>query len=106
MPDTLKIILTTVGRRLDAERIARALVREKLVACANIFPRVVSVFRWKGKVQREREVAILLKTRSGRVKKAIQRLLALHPYDVPAVEVWNVTDVPKAFRKWVEGETS
>lgn len=106
MPEALKIIYTTCGNAKDAERMARALVKGRLVACANIVPGVVSVFRWQGKVQREKEVAILFKTRSGRVKKAVKRLLALHPYDVPAVEVWGVTDVPKAFKKWVDGETS
>jgi len=106
VPEALKIIYTTCASRRDAERLARALVKERLAACANIFPRIVSIFRWQGKIQREREVAVLLKTRAGKVKAAVRRLLELHPYEVPGIEVWGTSNIPKAFRKWVEGETS
>lgn len=105
MPDKLKIIYTTVGSESEAEALARALVSERLAACANILTPIRSIFRWEGKLTDEAEVAILFKTRAGKAKAAMMRIAELHSYDVPGIELWAVEDAPAPFRKWVEEET-
>lgn len=106
MPDKLKIIYTTVGSEAEAEALARALVSEKLAACANILPPIRSIFRWQGKLSDEAEVAVLFKTRAARAQAAVKRIGELHSYDLPGIEVWAVEDAPARFRQWIEEETS
>jgi len=80
----LLIGFCTVPDRDSAERIATALVTERLAACVNIVPQVTSVYRWQDKVERNEELLLLIKTAS-RVNTEVlkDRLLTLHPYDVP-----------------------
>lgn len=106
MPEGLKVIYTTCRTRKDADRLARTLLKERLVACSNIFPRVKSLYRWKNRVRIDTEVAVLLKTRARLVQVAVQRLQALHPYDLPAIEVWNVSHATQEFIAWVRLETT
>ena len=87
----------------EAEAIAAAeqLVGEGLVACGNILPAIVSVFRWQGEVQRAGEVAALFKTTGNRLDEACARLAELHEYDTPAVLGWLVDSAPPATREWL-----
>lgn len=105
MPEGLKIIYTTCRTTKDARRLARTLLNERLVACSNILPRVNSLYRWKKKVQHDTEVGVLFKTRARRVKAAVKRLRTLHPYDLPAIEVWDVSLTTEEFSAWVRQET-
>ena len=57
-----RIVLTTTGSVDEARRIAETLVERKLAACVNIVPKVVSIYRWKGKVEEAEEWMLLIKT--------------------------------------------
>src|SRR5947207_8549219 len=81
------LVLSTVGTRQDAERIAQALVGERLAACVNVAPGLVSTYRWKGAVAKEEELLLLIKTRAERVEELGARLRALHPYELPEMIV-------------------
>ncbi|HEV2817071.1 MAG TPA: divalent-cation tolerance protein CutA [Allosphingosinicella sp.] len=85
----------------EAERIAAALVEERLAACANILGACTSIYRWQGAVERAAEVPVLFKTSAAGAAKAIERIAALHSYDVPAVVVWPIADALPAYRDWV-----
>lgn len=100
----LRTLYTTVGSEEDAVRLARTLVDARLVACANFWP-IRSVFRWEDKVQDEGEVAMVLKTTEAQVESARAKVEAVHPYDVPCVEVWPVDAAAAGFAKWVRDET-
>lgn len=89
----------------EAVRIARALVEERLAACANILGPVRSMYRWEGKIQDAQEVAALFKTRAGSAEALIARLAELHGYDVPAAMVWPIADALPAYAQWVAAET-
>lgn len=91
-----------------AERIARELVERRLAACVNIVPGVVSIYRWQGKVERDTEHTLLIKTRDddAHIAKLMTELAALHPYDVPEIVVLGVADVNHAYGAWVKDETS
>src|SRR5262245_35605965 len=84
VPDPV-VVLSALGAPRDAERIARALVEERLAACVNVVPGVVSVYRWKGVVERENELLLVIKTLADRVDALKARLLELHPYELPEV---------------------
>lgn len=88
-----------------AERIARKLLEERLIACANLLPGVTSLFRWQGEVQREGEVMMLLKTRRSRVEALGARLAELHPYEVPELIAVTLEAGLPSYLAWVRDET-
>lgn len=97
-------VYVTVGSDEAARTLARQLVEERLVACVNLYP-VRSVFRWEGEVQEETEVALWAKTVEDRVHALMERVVELHPYDVPCVEVFPVVGGHVPFCDWVQAET-
>lgn len=88
-----------------AERIARALVEARVAACVNAIPGVVSVYRWKGEVQRDDETTLLIKTREERIADLKDAIAKLHPYEVPEIVVLPVVDVNASYAAWVDSET-
>ena len=86
----------------EAERIGRAVVADRLAACANIMAPVRSIYRWKGKVETVDEVALILKTTSARGDALITRIAGLHSYDVPCIESWPVEKILGTYAAWVE----
>jgi periplasmic divalent cation tolerance protein len=95
------LVLSAVGTRAEAERIAQALVEERLAACVNVVPGVVSVYRWKGAVHRDDEVLLLIKTRAERIEDLRVRLLALHSYELPEVVVLPIAGGHPAYLDWI-----
>ena len=78
------LVLVTCGSVVEARRIARAIVEERLAACVNILPgAVASVYRWKGKVESARERLLLIKTSRKRLAKLQLAVTRLHSYEVP-----------------------
>ena len=82
MADALELHVTMPDKE-RATALARALVDEGLAACVNIVPGVRSIYRWDGRLQEEEEVLCLIKTRQAVFDRARDRILALHPYEVP-----------------------
>lgn len=95
------VVLTALGAPLDAQRIARALVDERLAACVNIVPGVTSIYRWKGVVEQEAELMLVIKTMAQRVDALKKRLLELHPYELPEVVVIPIGDGHKPYLEWL-----
>ncbi|MDY7096836.1 MAG: divalent-cation tolerance protein CutA [Pseudomonadota bacterium] len=88
----------------DAETarvIAGTLLDEKLIACANILGRAESVFMWQGKLESAVETAVLFKTTTACLEKAIARLGALHPYDTPAITGWQCDEAHPDTLHWL-----
>jgi periplasmic divalent cation tolerance protein len=99
------IALTTVPVGDVGERIAQTLVDERLAACVVIQPRMTSIYRWDGHVQRDTEHQLVIKTTADRVDGVRQRLAALHPYDLPEFLVWTVSG-ESPYLEWVRAETA
>jgi len=95
------VVLSAVAAPPDAERIARALVEERVAACVNIVPGVVSVYRWKGVVEKEGELLLVIKTIGERVEQLKARLLQLHPYELPEVVVIPIGGGHGAYLEWI-----
>jgi periplasmic divalent cation tolerance protein len=91
-----------------ADTIADALVEERLAACVNAVPGVRSTYRWRGKIERDAETTLLVKTAAASLDRCVARLRALHPYEVPEIVVL-APDVAASFApyvQWVRDETT
>ncbi len=99
------ICLCTCPNPATADRIAEALVEERLAACVNLLPGLQSVYRWQGQVQRDAEVLLLIKTTRQRYPALQARLPQLHPYELPELlAVESVSGLP-AYLQWVAEST-
>ena len=99
------VVLVTTPTPERATEIARAVVGERLAACGNVVPALRSVYRWEGKVQEDEEALLVLKTTRARFDALRDRVLALHPYDVPEVIALPVVAGSAAYLDWIESET-
>lgn len=104
--EPLVVALSTVPDAQTAERIARALVDERLIACANLVPNLTSVYRWEGEVRADPEVLLLMKTRQALLPALGERLTELHPYDVPELISAPIEHGLPAYCGWVRDETA
>ena len=89
----------------EAERIGRAVVAERLAACANVLGGMKSIYWWQGAVQESAEAVLILKTTDARAAELVARVTALHSYECPCVETIAVAGGNAAFLAWVERET-
>ncbi len=90
-----------------ARRIAEALVEGRLAACVNILPRIRSVYRWKGEIERADEAAMIVKTTAARAVAARALIQSLHPYETPTIAALAV-DAERSGEKfvgWIASET-
>ena len=95
------IVLTTVGSSFDVEPLARGLVERRLAACVNVVDQVRSIYRWKDKVEDDREQLLIIKTTSEQVDELRGALVAMHPYDVPEFVVIRIDELSDAYRTWL-----
>lgn len=87
-----------------AESVVRRLLKERLIACGNLLPGAVSLYRWEGDIQRDEEVVVVLKTLQRLVPRLLERAGGLHPYDVPELLVQPVLAGGADYLEWVENE--
>jgi periplasmic divalent cation tolerance protein len=99
------LAVTTAPSMDEGRRIARTLVERRIIACGNVLPGAVSIFRWQGAIQEADEVVVLLKTRADRVGELKEALPALHPYEVPELIVVPITGGHGAYLDWLSAET-
>ena len=97
------LVLTTLGADVDAAALAQTLVDERLAACVNVLPVMMSVYRWKGTIETDREQQLVIKTTAAHVGALEARLRALHPYEVPEFLVVPVDGASDAYRDWLLG---
>jgi len=100
------VVYTTIDSIQDARRIAHTLVEEQLVACVNVIPNIESVYRWKGKIERENETILIAKTSDDNVKKTITRIKTLHSYDLPDIIVLPIIGGLKDYLDYITNQTS
>ncbi len=88
-----------------ARTLSRNLLKEKLIACANIIPGVESHYEWNGKRVKDKEVILFLKTQSKHYKKIEQFILKHHPYKIPCVLSWELSNGHGLFLSWIKQNT-
>ncbi len=100
------VVLITTPSQDEATKIARALVEARVAACANILPRIRSIFRWEGKTQEEDESLIIVKSQSQLFEKLSQTIKGLHSYAVPEIIALRITDGLPEYLQWLRDETN
>ena len=101
MREQCVVVLVTCPTRAVAKRIATQVVQRRFAACVNILPGIESQFWWKGRVDRCREVLLIIKTTAAGIPRLTQAIISLHPYDVPEVIALPVVAGHTPYLKWV-----
>lgn len=96
-----KIVLVTAPNLNTARRLARAALTARLIACANLIPKIESHYRWQGRLERSAEVLLVLKTTAPRVAALEQLVRTQHPYDTPEFVCLNLAGGSKKYLAWV-----
>ncbi|KJV65935.1 MULTISPECIES: divalent-cation tolerance protein CutA [Ehrlichia] len=97
----ISLIYTTAPTYEDAYRISSILLDNKLIACANIFNNVTSVYLWENEVHNNTECAIILKTTNNLVQDAANKIQEIHPYDTPAIVTIDSINANDKFIQWI-----
>ena len=105
MPTQCLMVFCTVPNAEKGGEIAEILVSERLCACVNLMNDLKSFYWWSGKVQKDPEALMILKTTTDKYEALEQRILALHPYRVPEVLALPVVQGSGAYLDWVRAET-
>jgi len=96
------VCFVTASSRAEARRIGDAVVEERLAACANVIGPIASTYWWKGKIARDVEVLVILKTRRDLVAKLAARVRALHAHEVPEIVALPIIGGNRAYLKWID----
>jgi periplasmic divalent cation tolerance protein len=94
-------ILCTCPTSEIAQNIAQQLVQEKLAACVNILPNIVSVYRWQENVVSETEVQLVIKSKDQYFNLLSDKIKQLHPYDTPEIIALNIQQGDKQYLNWI-----
>ncbi len=104
MPDKVALIYAVFPTAGEGHDACRTLLQERLVACANRLPMIISHFRWEGEVQSREEHPVIFKTSPAEAEEAMKRIAELHRYDVPAIIRLSSESAYKPFADWVASE--
>ena len=101
----LWLIYSTFKSKEEALRVAKTLLEQKLIACANVQDGVTSLYRWEGAVQQEQEAAMTVKTSAAKLQAAMDAINALHSYDLPCIVAYPISSGLPEFLQWLVDET-
>ena len=104
-PDSTRLVLTNLPDRASAEKLADALIEQRLAACVNILAPCRSVYRWKDAVQHDEEHPMLIKTTAERYPALEAAIRAGHPYELPEIIAVPVDQGLPQYLEWVASET-
>ncbi len=96
------IVFTTTPTLENAEKISSMLVEKRLAACVSILGEVKSTFFWEGKIEKEKEYLVMIKTENKVFDEVLNLIKKIHPYKVPEILALNVTTGNPDYVKWVE----
>lgn len=101
MTDAL-VVLTTTETEADAERLARLLVESELAACAQILPRLTSIYRWRGKVEQSNETLLFIKTTRAIYPQLETAIKQNHSYETPEIVALSVETGSDDYLNWLK----
>jgi periplasmic divalent cation tolerance protein len=99
------VVYVTVGSVEEGEKLAAALVEERLAACVNRVGPIRSTYRWEGKLERSEEELLVIKTRKDLFDALKRRVQELHSYSVPEIIALPIVDGNESYLRWLEAET-
>ena len=97
-----RIVFITVPNQETAEKIALALVEERLAACANLIPGITSIYHWAGKLEKSSEWLMIVKTRVDVFDDLRKRVIELHPYEVPEIVCFPIELGFNKYLQWID----
>ncbi len=97
------VVLVTTPDLKTARALARAALQARLIACANLIPKIESHYWWRGKIESGTEVLLVLKTRKSKLAALEKLVLAQHPYDTPEFIVLPLSAGNKKYLAWLAG---
>lgn len=100
------VVLVTASTRDEAAAIAEALVSERLAACVNIVAAIESIYRWEGKVTRDSEALMIIKTTNERYPELEHRVKELHSYSTPEVVALRIERGSEQYLNWLRDSTA
>ncbi|XP_040298587.1 protein CutA [Bufo bufo] len=100
-PGSISAAYVTCPNETVAKDIARGLVERKLAACVNIIPQVTSIYEWKGKIEEDSEILLMIKTRSSKVPALTEYVRSVHPYEVCEVISVPIEQGNAPYLSWV-----
>jgi periplasmic divalent cation tolerance protein len=101
----LVVVLCTVPDEEVGASLARTIVGKRLAACVNLVPGLRSIYSWKGEIQDDGEVLLVMKTRESLFGELRERITSLHPYDVPEIVALPAADCHGPYLDWVHDVT-
>ncbi len=96
------IVVTTLPNLKAALDLSRQIIERKLAACVSVHDRVVSTYRWKGKLERSKEATLWIKTDAQAYRRLESFLKAKHPYDLPEIIAWPITQGSREYLQWIK----
>ena len=103
---TVATVYAVFADSAEAQRIGKQMVEERLAACVNILQPCRSFYRWEGAIESATEVPAVFKTTLAKADALIERIVALHSYQLPAVAVWPIERFAVGYADWVEEAVS
>lgn len=100
------VVMVTAPNQEEADRLAEQVVQGRLAACATTVAGAESTYWWEGKLVKEREVLLLLKTTVGKFSSLQQTIQRIHPYKVPEIIALPIKDGLPQYLEWVRQETN
>ena len=104
--DTPILVYATFPSLDEAERIGGRLVDDRLAACVNILPGMVSIYEWQGQRQRDGECAMIIKSRAALASRIVATVRDMHPYDNPALVIIDIASGSPPFLEWIMAQTA
>ena len=103
--DEYVIVFVTAATQEEANTIAKTVVKEKFVACANVLPSIQSFYYWQDKFCEDSEVLLILKTRKDLLPVLINKIKSLHSYDVPEIISVPIIGGSEEYLLWLKKQT-
>src|ERR1700730_698206 len=94
-------VITTVGTEEQAYLIAREIIGRRQAACVNIIPAIRSIYLWKGKICKDGELLLIVKTLEGEFEGVAATIRELHSYELPEILSFRVSHGDKSFLDWI-----
>lgn len=100
------LVYTTWPSIVEAEQAGRAIVEQRLAACVNILPGMISHYWWEGQIERAEEVVMIFKTRAALAEQVSAAVKEKHSYRTPSIMILPVENADPAYHAWIVAETS
>lgn len=100
------VIFMTASNRDEAGRLTEMLLEKRLAACVQILPEIESVYRWQGKVERQREVLLIAKTSRAKFEELEREVRALHSYETPEIVALPLIAGSVPYLEWLENSVA